>query len=207
MIELEPPYREHGRDGDVALKRALMFGRTATMTRWHIPRSGVLRGNAFRTFTVWCSAIGMHPDRPRNPTLMVDEITDGVPVCGTCVGRARGAGHEIPVIEVQHVSDIVYEPRHIRIPRSCPGAARTDFIHVNVFVGRCPACKEYMPIRGGNRGYDWTPPKLRQHEPGPGLVDPCPFHMWDRITPEGVCSCGAPSIKATPRNPLLAASG
>jgi hypothetical protein len=193
MIDLELPYGQGGRGDDIALKAAPMFGRTKSMQRWHIPRAGVLHDHTRVSYSVWCSATYLDPTSSKRPALLVDEITDDLPVCGTCVGRAQGAGHAVPVVAVTHEAGIVFEPRHIRRPRTCPGAKTSEWHPVNFRVGRCKVCDEYMPIRARGGPYD-SHTALAAHEPGPGLVNPCPFHAWDRITLEGICSCGSDSV-------------
>lgn len=192
MIDLEMPYgRGSAKNGDIALKRALTYGRTSSMSRWHIPRDGVLRDDTQRIYSTWCSATMLRPDD--GSALMVDEITDGVPVCGPCVGKATGAGHQLSVVAVQHEGGLIFEPRHMRRPKTCPGSQYRDWHHVNFRVGRCWVCGEYMPLRARGGPYN-SDVFLVAHEPGIGLVDPCPFHAWDSITAEGVCSCGSASV-------------
>lgn len=195
MIDLELPYTHaNRREHDVVLRKAPTYGRNAAMSRWHVPRTGTLRDGVMRSFTIWCSAAILRPDDLKRPALMVDEITDDVPVCGTCVGKATGAGHAVPAIAVEHEGGLIYLPHQVRIPSTCPGSNYITWHEVNVFVGRCLVCLDYMPIRH-SRGYETGYSRLRVHTPATTLVDPCPWHAWDRITAEGICSCGAESVK------------
>lgn len=194
-IQLEAPYTQSDRNDRTALTAAPMFGRNRKMSRWHIPRTGTVYANGRIVYGVWCSASYLTVGK----SLMVDEIPsdDTTPICGTCVGRAVGAGHSLPIVSVEHEGGLVFEPRYIRTPRVCPGSKLTAWHHVNDRIGRCFVCGEYETISGGSRGYGWIAPHLRMHAPADGLVKPCPFHAWDRITAEGRCSCGHEPIEVT----------
>ncbi len=184
-ITLERQYTIAERNGATVLTSAPMFGRTKKMSRWHIPRTGTAHANGRITYGVWCSASYLAV----GDALLTDEPDDEIPVCGTCVGRAQGAGHALPVVEVTHAAGVVFQPRHVRRPRTCPGAKRTTWHPVNDRVGRCIVCLDYMPIRGKGGAYNGYA-GLVSHPPGPELLDPCPLHAWDRIDLEGRCSCG-----------------
>ncbi|MCK2024603.1 hypothetical protein KZC52_16870 [Microbacterium sp. kSW2-24] len=188
-ITLERQYTIAERNGATVLTEAPMFGRTKKMSRWHVPRTGTVYANGRISYGVWCSASYLTV----GDALLTDVPDDSVPVCGTCVGRAQGAGHALPVVEVTHAAGIVFEPRFVRRPRTCPGAKRSSWHAVNHRVGRCIVCGEYMPIRAKGGPYDGFT-ALVAHAPGAGLVDPCPLHAWDRITADGICSCGHPPV-------------
>lgn len=120
---------------------------------------------------------------------MVDEITDGAPVCATCVGRAHGAGVSTGVLSVIHSGGLLFSPRGtITRPATCPASGFTA-LDERMMRGRCNACGFEGRIKGGSRGYSWSPLRIEAHE-SVELVAPCPFHLWDRISGEGTCRCG-----------------
>jgi hypothetical protein len=171
--------------------------RTTGMSRWHRPRCGVWSAGYSR-YTVWCGQLVGGLARA-GAFLGVDDIPDGLPVCGTCDGRAVGAGQET---EGPADRDLLFSPRWLTPPRHCPGSrSYTLYTPMSGRVGRCLACGDLQPLRamGGpyNGGYG-----IVQHPPGPALVGPCPFHGWRFPTADHgrvVCVCGR--ALTTPETP------
>lgn len=197
-VELLPPYGRGGSgpgDGE-PLVSGPRFCRTRAMGRWHLPRSGVLlpetsyRPEARACYSLWC---GPHV---YGDTMLGRDVppVDGLPVCGTCQGRGSGAGqHEQPYDD----RELVFSPRWMQPPSTCPGhGADGAYEEINWRIGRCLVCGEFVPLRAGGPSYaGWY--GMVKHEPGPGLVEPCPFHAWQyvRAGTDGspVCRpCGRP---------------
>lgn len=163
--------------------------RTRGMSRWHRPRSGVRLPDGRVSYTVWC---GQHVggNLRTGGALAAEEPPPGEPVCGTCDGRAAGAG-QIPSPPGRRLA---FSPRWQTPPRWCPGSRSSVLFEAlpGGRVGRCLACSDLLPLRamGGpyNGGYG-----IVQHPPGPGLLTPCPFHAWRQFTAvdgRPCCACG-----------------
>ncbi|MFF7171571.1 hypothetical protein [Streptomyces pseudovenezuelae] len=165
-----------------ALEEAPPLVRTRAMSRWHRPRSGYREGVGRVVLNLWCG-----------PYVSGDYLTRTIPVtgeriCGTCEGRAAGAG-QIPQPEGR---ELVFNPRELHRPRYCPGS-RTVLYQEQPGgrVGRCLVCSTYEPVRAMGGPYD---PRfaITQHPPGPGLVSPCPWHRWKQLVAHdahAVCAC------------------
>lgn len=195
-VALLPPLTISGHiwDGQtVPLYEAPRYVRGRNMQRWHRPRSGQQRSQERATLHFWCGAgyvvIG--------ECLTADRIPEPDPVCGTCEGRALGAGQDdVPDV----LPRLAFEPRWLVPPKLCPASGATggafglvELAHPGSRAGVCRACGELVPVRGcGSRwSGDWGPVR---HEPGPGLFAPCPWHAWNfpRCRPDGTvgCRCG-----------------
>ena len=190
-VRYEPPLSHslpHARLNPTVLWTGPRWLRGAT--RWHRVRSGVQYPHfQHATFHAWCGQTITDENRPA----AVDLPVDGAPLCGTCEGRAAGAGHPSPL---GGAVALRFDPERLTPPRWCPGggpygAAR----HLGQMVGhrvvRCGACGELLPEINA---YGWNPRygQPRRHEPGPGLVPGCPLHAWRHLiqTSEGVaCEC------------------
>lgn len=158
-------------------------------TRWHRVRSG-LRYSKHVRLHAWCGQ-SLNPD---GRLVAVDVPDDGAPLCGTCEGRAAGAGHPSPISDG---APLRFDPERLTPPRWCPGGAPhgpARFLAelVGRRVVRCGACGELVR----EKSYRWhdygSGPQAAQHEPGPGLVPGCPMHAWRHLvrTVEGVaCQC------------------
>lgn len=166
------------------------FVRTRAMSRWHRPRTGVQFPEGRTAYTVWCGQIvGGHR---QGGFLTAEEPPAGAPVCATCDGRAIGAGQEHPLPGSR---PLVFSPRGLTPPRHCPGS-RTDLYALlsGSTTGRCLACSDTHPIRAMGGPYA-SRTAIVQHDPGPGLIQPCPFHRWRQPRhADGavLCSCGRP---------------
>lgn len=160
------------------------------VTRWHRVRSAVQYDHQpGPVWQLWCGQTRFERDRPpRTDTLPAD----GVPLCGTCEGRAAGAGHTSPIGGVP----LLFRPNRLTPPRWCPGGAPYGPArHLGELVGhrvvRCGACGDLV---AEVNAYGWNPRVgvPRQHPPGPGLVPGCEQHAWRHLTrtAEGVaCIC------------------
>jgi hypothetical protein len=172
----------------VALEIAPEFVRTAAMSRWHRPRTGVRWPDGRITYGLWDGAgfVAMPGG------LAVDtRPDDGLPVCGTCDGRAAGAGQ----IAGPDGRTLLFTPRHVQPPRWCPGSRSALYEALpGGRVGRCLVCSDMQPLRAMGGPYDGRY-AIVQHPPGAALVGPCPFHRWRSLTATAGrvhCTCGRP---------------
>lgn len=174
--------------GMTALETAPAYVRTRGMSRWHRPRTGVRWPDGRITYGLWDGA--GYVALPGG--LAVDALPDdGLPVCGTCTGRAAGAG-QIPSPPGR---GLVFAPRHIGPPRWCPGS-RTGLYEPlpGGRVARCLVCGDAHSTRAMGGPYNGRY-AIVQHPPGAGLVGPCPFHRWQQLTVTAGrvhCACGRP---------------
>ncbi|MDK0520357.1 hypothetical protein [Streptomyces sp. ML-6] len=180
-----------GRTDAEPLDTAPRFVRTGGMSRWHRPRSGVRTADDRTVYSVWCGPQvgGLHRARP---LLTTETVTDGLPVCATCDGRAVGAGQEENGPAGRR---LVFGPRSLTPPRWCPGSRRGLYEPLpGGTTGRCLACSDSHPIRAMGGPYAGRV-AIVQHPPGPALFEPCPFHRWRHpAVADGrlVCVCGRP---------------
>ncbi|NUS55865.1 MAG: hypothetical protein HOV66_13565 [Streptomycetaceae bacterium] len=189
-VRYEPPLTRslpHRNDPQV-LWTGPRFVRGAS--RWHRVRSGTLHRHG-EAWLMWCGQTRFGIDKPQRTD---DLPAGGLPLCGTCEGRAAGAGHTSPLAGDV---DLLFRPNRLIPPRWCPGGApngpaRVLAQQISPRVVRCGACGETVP----EKRYRWhdygTGPQAAQHEPGPGLVPGCPLHAWRHLvrTVEGVaCEC------------------
>lgn len=191
-VALLPPFTYScGTITGTALDRGPRFVRTRDMSRWHRVRSGVDYG-AHRAFHAWCGYSVFDSPSPRRTRFIGRDRdpVDGIPVCGTCEGRAIGAGHATN----DGPRDLLFSP-HPRIPRWCPGSNRALYDPIEDArgwprVGTCLVCGAVEPIRASSRSYGtYTTVGLRKHEPLE-LIDPCPFHAWRHLgAVDGVVFC------------------
>lgn len=193
-VALLPPFtRSMGRTaGDTPLNSGPRYVRGPGNSRWHRVRAGVQR-ERWTTWDLWCGPFMQQRDD--RPILTADELDAAEPVCGTCVGRALGAGQdEVPA----GMPDLVFSPRWQTRPKRCPGSGSEDLIGrpavpAQLSVGVCLACGDMVAVRGMGRRYD---PRigLTSHAPGDGLLVACPFHAWQYVVrrPSGRagCRCG-----------------
>lgn len=105
-------------DTDLPLLRSRPLIRTAQMGRWHRPRSGWVhrfsRGGFYANYDLWChyriSAYANGATRPNghNPVRFADTVPSAELLCGTCEGRAVGAGQE--PVGIECLVELIYEP-------------------------------------------------------------------------------------------------
>jgi hypothetical protein len=81
------------------------------MGRWHRPRWGIWRfrreGRGWNTLSwqLWC---GYHFYAGTRRVLTATTVPVGDQLCGTCEGRAVGAGY--PPVGIEPISDLIYDP-------------------------------------------------------------------------------------------------
>lgn len=162
-------------------------------TRWHRVRSGLRRiDRDHASFQTWCGQL-LYEDRV--PDTADDLPKDGAPLCGTCEGRAAGAGHSTPLGIPPDVA-LRFSPERLTPPRWCPGGGPYGPArHLGKLAGqrvvRCGACGQLVRERNAY-GWNANAGEPQRHEPGPGLVPGCPQHAWRHLvrTVEGVaCAC------------------
>jgi len=153
-------------------------------TRMHRARTVLERVGGTGVVThLWC---GSHRYDP--PTALVTEADT---ICGTCEGRAIGAGQPstLELLTRPHeVSPLLFSPRVASPGKTCPG--------VGTVLGDpdrrlCFVCGESVKFRG--MGGPWRSRYcLESHAPGPGLIAPCVWHGWSSLVMRGsdvVCAC------------------
>lgn len=202
-IQLEPPYTRGGMFGienhEPVLEGPLLV-RTRGMSRWHRVKSGVrFTDQAGRIcWHLWCGQAASSTATIGRDTLP----TDGLPICGPCEGKALGAGYNGTAAIVNGEALLLFEPESqtkYRRPAVCPGARMTNYLPAQVdsdgSIGRCAACGLHTATtwRRRGRGYSYNGwETLKDHAPGPALVEPCPFHAWDELAlhnDQAVCAC------------------
>lgn len=193
MERLTTWYRPRHRTTDPACRRHRP-PRTR-LGRWRFDRN---RGRS------WCGA-GFVYLAATEPTahggIGVDEVPDGEPACGPCVGKALGAGQDgLPV--GAGLPQLRYDPRWIKPPTVCSGSGRDTWEDVpnSRNIVRCLVCGLLVAGRAQGSPYNpsWGPVR---HAPGPDMAAPCPFHAWNNLTmtPAGVaCACGYPPAGPPP---------
>lgn len=175
------------------LTEAPRYARTRGQSRWHRIRSGMQWEGGSRSYNLWCGTSVSDRNVKAGPPLLVDDLPAGDEVCGTCAGRALGAGQdETP----PGLPPLRFDPRWINPPSVCPGSGDSG-LWVSVpdswNVVRCLVCGLLVSGRASGGAYNprWGAVK---HAPGGGLVQPCPFHAWNylrRRDGEQVgCGCG-----------------
>ncbi|MFJ8023334.1 hypothetical protein [Streptomyces sp. NPDC096311] len=171
-----------------ALTDGPRFVRTRGMSRWHRPRSGTRYPKGRVVYGCWCG-YGVGGSERAGAFLAADEPPAGEPVCGTCEGRAAGAGqNESPTGRL-----LLFSPRDIDPPKNCPASRSSLYEELpGGRVGRCLACGDMQPLRAMGGPYN---PRyaIVQHLTGQALVAPCPFHRWRELTTRDgrvVCACG-----------------
>lgn len=207
-VLLEPPLSRSGPNPyltsdrtRVALTHGPLLLRTRGMGRWHRPRSGSTwtssyDGEEITSYSLWC---GQQVGSGRKTTTgqkgfiaCASLPDDGVPICGTCEGRAIGAGHQGTAATVTSPAGLLFEPERLVPPKLCPGTALRlyDTLPGNR-AALCLACGNVEPLRGySNASGGWE--NLQRHPPGPNLVQGCPFHGWRGMVRDGDtvrCEC------------------
>lgn len=189
-VALLPPTTGSAVDLDVVpLAEGPRFVRTRGMSRWHRPRTGVRYPHGRTVYGCWCGYSVGGSDRAQ-AFLAVEEPPSGEPVCGTCEGRAAGAGQDdSPTGRL-----LLFSPRDITPPKNCPGSRSSVLFEAlpGGRAARCLACSDVHAVRAMGGPYN---PRcaIVQHPPGSGLVEPCPFHRWRQLTATDGrvhCHCG-----------------
>lgn len=189
-VALLPPVTGSTVDLDtVPLTEGPRFVRTRNMSRWHRPRNGVHYPDRDRTvYGCWCG-YGIGGSEKAGAFLAVEEPPAGELVCGTCEGRAAGAGQDDSPTGRQ----LVFSPRHIAPPKTCPASRSSLYAGLpGGRVGRCLACGDHQPLRAMGGPYN-SRYAIVQHPTGAALVAPCPFHRWRQLEAANGsvrCACG-----------------
>lgn len=191
-VALEPPLTGSWPSGHEAnmspLLTAPRYMRGSEMSRWHRPRSAICFHDQDDrvSYQWWC---GQHVSRN---LISCDQPPPGEPVCGTCEGRAVGAGQDD---WPDQSKTLLFSPHRLTTPKVCPGSQRDDlYEELSRSVVRCLACGEIVAGRcyGSRPWYGPAGWGAKKHEPGPGLVAGCPFHAWRHLVKRGDrigCSC------------------
>ena len=190
LVRLEPPYtRSYGSCGDTRpLTRGPRLIRGRASGRWHRPRSGVHLSTFGRTvFRLWCGQSVHFAD-----ALTATELPQDEALCGTCEGRACGAGYPAtgtPLNEALLFEPVSSAPPPVRCPSYRLGEWQLAGLPVRgVFA--CPVCDAATRTRAAGGPYN-SHVIIEGHAPGPGLIAPCPFHRWDwPALRDGVAGCG-----------------
>ncbi len=194
-VALLPPVSTSGGDwsGQRPLTEGPRYVRGRGNSRWHRPRNATTWPDGRTIFAYWCGPHGTDGGK-YGPLWLTDEPPAGEPVCGTCVGRALGAGQDDTPAGLPPLR---FDPRWLSPPARCPGSnSRTLWTPVGGHrCGRCLVCGDVLPIRAVGRGYNAWGAGPVAHPPGTAMVEPCPFHAWHRLEPNGDtarCGCGYP---------------
>lgn len=213
-VTLEPPLTRsapHWNSDfrETVLRTGPALVRTRGMGRWHRTRSGVHLTRPWGPVTsyhVWCGQHVSDSTKPRRGAVasMVSLDTlpdDGVPLCGTCEGRAIGAGHPGIAVQVTAPAGLLFEPDRLTPPKLCPSVGTRSYatplwqsLDSNHRLAKCLACGNTEPLRGRSDGAgSWA--VIARHEPGPDLTPGCPRHAWRHLVPYGghaICACALP---------------
>lgn len=200
-----PDWREE------VLTQGPLLLRTPGQGRWHRPRSGlryIRPEDQWDTYQLWCGqgvSTGRRPRPGAAPGLLGIEglPDDGVPLCGTCEGRAIGAGHQSVAVTVTAPAGLLFQPSRLDPPKVCPGSGdRSDrggtlwrAVDGNWRIAKCLVCGNLEPIRGrSDYAGGWM--VIQKHAPGPDLTPGCPRHAWWHLIPYGghaICACALPA--------------
>lgn len=176
-VPLEPPLTRGAPWGCYDWGEPLTVGpryvRSAGASRWHRPRSGVRKSDGRIRYDQWCGPYVRGDEGFRE----ADQVPDGDPVCGTCEGRAIGAGQDT---WPDTTRTLVFTPNRLVPPKKCPGSRTEWCAELAWNVGRCLVCGVVTPMRSSGGPYNsrWG---MTNHPPGPDLVDGCPFHAWREL--------------------------
>lgn len=161
-------------------------------SRWHRIRWAYRQPDRI-VYSFWCGP-SLSDKHTSGPVVTRDDVDAGELVCGTCVGRALGAGQDDSPSDLP---ELVFSPRWLKPPRWCPGSRSEDLIGeppapAHGWVGMCLACGDLVAVRA--MGGPWNPRYgLQQHPAGPGLLPGCPWHGWQYIgrrSGGAGCRCG-----------------
>jgi len=161
--------------------RIYVYENPKVRDRWHQTRLSV---------DLWCGQIA------RNPTLHSVPM-DGLPLCGTCEGRAVGAGYPTTEELINGDADLtryplLFSPRQdFAPPGRCPNLDCDDVPGTGSYC--CVVCGHLGRWAQGN-GY-CTANHMAHHKPADGMCPPCPNHAWNELKwhPRSrwlACKCG-----------------
>ncbi|MER7280365.1 hypothetical protein ABT369_38610 [Dactylosporangium sp. NPDC000244] len=201
-VALLPPTTNSGGawSGQTPLTEAPRYIRGRGNSRWHRVRSAVIypaghvRAADVTIYHYWCGPSGGSSGKA-GPLWLVDDLPPGEPVCGTCVGRALGAGQDDTPAGLP---PLLFSPRWQSPPTVCPGSNKQDLmvaLNQRITVGQCLVCGAIERVHALGRGYNAYGYGLIKHAPGEDLANPCPFHAWSQLVErkgQAVCRCGWP---------------
>lgn len=161
---------------------AFMISPHTTAKYCHRPRSGNRYHNPQRDcYHTWCGQ-SLH-----NP-IPIDTPNQLTPLCGTCEGRAVGAGWPTwtETITNNHgpLTLLRFTPRpDFDPPNLCPGSLSEYHLAEpgNWRSGTCLICHAHVKLRASSSGYNpsrWGP---QRHKPE-HMIPPCRHHAWLQIT-------------------------
>lgn len=201
-VALLPPTTSSGGSwsGQLPLNEAPRYVRGRGNSRWHRVRCAVtyppMHGFGERTiYTYWCGPSGTDGTEKYGPLWLVDDVPAGEPVCGTCVGRALGAGQDDTPAGLP---PLLFSPRWRTPPTVCPGSNKQNLmvaLNPQITVGLCLACGSVERVHALGRGYSAYGYGLIKHAPSSDIVEPCPFHAWSQMVARdgrAACRCGWP---------------
>jgi hypothetical protein len=151
-------------------------------------------------FTYWCGQHGFGSRVVERSDPPQDE-----PVCGSCEGRAIGAGQ----IAGNSEYDTKFTPRYSTPPKQCPGGGSRSELWEQIAprVGKCLVCGTFEPIRytGGPYRGDVG---LAKHAPASDIMAVrCDFHGWSYLAKRnGAAVCRCIPESSNPSASLRAAS-
>jgi predicted RNA-binding Zn-ribbon protein involved in translation (DUF1610 family) len=176
MIALVPEYDRSCMPGPpdwTPLEQAPTYVRSSGATRWHRARSGRRWHSGRVSYSYWCG--------PNYGDMGAEVIGRREEVCATCEGRWRA----------QTMQRWVFTPRKSLPPTRCPASRREDMVPAGQWRHfPCPVCGDLVNARAVSRWYPGAAVQI--HTSGPGLIAPCRWHGWSRLTLNGaraVCGC------------------
>ena len=149
------------------LTTAPNYVRSSKATRWHRARSGHTYPNGRITYWYWCGS--------NYGDLGVESIGPDEPVCATCEGRY------LAQLEQQQRNPWRFDPIKGQPSRWCP-ASGTGLVPAGTrryFL--CLVCADPVAWRATGGLYNLRVTVVK-HAPGEGLIQPCRYHGWYRLT-------------------------
>lgn len=160
-----------------ALTEAPNYLRSRNATRWHRARAGIARADGRISYQYWCGQLAYG-----GRVLGVEDKPPRDLLCGTCEGRAIGAGQ----VTRRGMTRLVFSPRDVAPPIACPGGKPyretlyTQLTEDDWRNGRCLVCGYIGKLRAHGGPYRGGV-KLESHPPGPDLLPACEFHGWREL--------------------------
>lgn len=174
------PYWRPRRDDDEPLDYApaFMISPSRRAHYCHRPRSGHRRPDGRTSYSSWCGQLLYNP-------IPVDRPDAATPLCGSCEGKAVGAGWPaasdivlgavtFPVVPQRFTPRPYFDP-----PRRCPGGQRDLYLPdpANWRRGTCMVCGAAVALRAS--GAWWSDSSFGPvHHPPEHIIPPCRWHAW-----------------------------
>lgn len=182
LLPPNPTWGHHGTNPRILDEGpAFMISHSPLARYCHRPRSGTRYHNR-DCYHTWCGQSLHNPipvDRP-------DALT---PLCGTCEGRAVGAGWPTWTETTGNTNGPLgitrFTPRpYFDPPNTCPGTMSDYYLPEpgNWRSGTCLVCHDHVQLRSSstNGGYTSTFGP-RKHVPYQ-MIPPCRHHAWRTLT-------------------------